>query len=151
MNPHDVDILSRTVYGEARGEPDIGRLAVAYVPCNRAAIAALFVAAHGRNHPLYGAGTVASACTAPWQFSCWNSHDPNLPKLIALDLDSEEAQPCVSMALAALGRTAPDPSCGATHYHTAMPPRDGMDWPPGWANGQTPTATVGAHVLYRLG
>jgi len=148
---HDLDVLARTVYGEARGESDLGRLAVAYVPVNRALIAAAFVASHGRHHPLYGDGTVASACLMPWQFSCWNLNDPNRAKLLALDPNGEEAAPCRAMAQAALDRTAPDPSNGATHYHTAMAPRDGMDWPPDWATGQTPTATIGSHCFYRLG
>ena len=147
----DLDTLCRTVYGEARGESDLGRLAVAYVPVNRALIAAAFVASRGRHHPLYGDGTVASACLAPYQFSCWNLRDPNRAKLLALDLASEEAAPCLEMAQAAIGRTAPDPSCGATHYCTLMAPRDGIDWPPDWTTGQTPTAAIGGHVFYRLG
>ena len=147
---HDLEVLARTVYGEARGEPELGRLAVANVPCNRASIAARFVETHGRRHPLYGDGTVASACTTKWQFSCWNANDPNLRKLLALDLASEAAAPSFAAARAALSHSEPDPSGGATHYHTAMSPRDGIDWPPAWAEGQTPTATVGAHVFYRL-
>jgi spore germination cell wall hydrolase CwlJ-like protein len=146
-----VDVLARTVYGEARGESDLGRLAVAYVPCNRAGIAARFVAARGYKHPLYGDGSVASACQAPWQFSCWNERDPNRAKLLALDLGSEAAAPSLWAANAAIQRSAPDPSNGGTNYHTAMAPRDGIDWPPSWAVGQKIVATVGAHVFYRLG
>ena len=153
----DLDILSRTVYGEARGESDLGKLAVAYVACNRAEIAARHVAAHGKPHPLYGDGSVASACQVHhtmhrpdgrdvevYQFSCWNEHDPNRVIILSLDLTSEEAQPCVRMAKAALQKTAPDPSNQATHYHTA-------NTAPYWAVGETPCAEVGDHVFYRLG
>ena len=151
MDPRDLDVLSRTVYGEARGEPDLGRLAVAYVPVNRALIAQAFVASHGRKHPLYGDGTVAGACTVPWQFSCFNPRDPNREKILALDLTSEEAAPCVSMATAALERSLTDPASGATHYCTAMAPSDGVDWPPDWTEGHEPTAVIGGQVFYRLG
>ena len=147
----DLDALARTVYGEARGESDLGRLAVAYVPITRAEIAARFVAATGHRHPLYGDGTVASACHMPWQFSCWNAKDPNMPKLIALDLTSEEAQPSVWAAGAALAGSAPNPAEGATHYHTTANPRPRHAWPPPWAQGQTPVTQVGGHVFYRLG
>lgn len=150
-----LDTLARTVYGEARGEPDLGRLAVAYVPCNRAAIAARFVKAHPehKRHPLYGDGTVASACRMPWQFSCWNENDPNRAELLALDLDSDAAAPCMAMARAALDETAPDPSNCATHYHTVASPWPDPDkrWPPKWADGKPPVATIGDHVFYRLG
>jgi len=146
----NLEILARTVYGEARGEPELGRVAVAFVPCNRAELAARFVEMHGRRHPLYGDGTVASACLARWQFSCWNPNDPNRPKLEALDLSTAAAAPSLEAATVAIRRAEPDPTGGATHYHTAMAPRDGIDWPPDWTEGQTPTAQVGAHVFYRL-
>jgi spore germination cell wall hydrolase CwlJ-like protein len=145
-----VDVLARTVYGEARGESEMGRLAVAYVACNRAEIAARYVEAHGRAHPLYGDGTVASACTMPWQFSCWNENDPNRAELLALDLYSDAGRPSLWAATTAINRSAPDPSNQATHYHTAMPPHDGIDWPPSWAEGQKVVATIGSHVFYRL-
>jgi spore germination cell wall hydrolase CwlJ-like protein len=32
-----------------------------------------------------------------------------------------------------------------------MAPRDGIDWPPTWTEGQKVVATVGSHVFYRLG
>ncbi len=141
----NLDRLARTVWGEARGESDLGRLAVAYVPITRAEIAARFVAATGRQrHPLYGDGTVASACLMPWQFSCWNESDPNLPKLLALDLESEEAQPSVWAAETALAGTVRDPTGGATHYHA-------KGIMPSWAMGATPTTIINNHVFYRLG
>ena len=145
----DLDILTRTVYGESRGEPDLGRLAVAYVFCNRAAIAVRFVASHGRPHPLYGNGTVASACRMPYQASCWNASDPNLIKLLTPPLEGDLMAPCLWVAKAALGETLPDPSCGATHYVTAMSPFEGTPWPPIWTHTMTLCATIGGHLFYR--
>lgn len=142
----DLETLTKTVYGEARGESALGRLAVAFVARNRAAIAARYVAAHPTksHHPLYGDGTVASACLMPYQFSCWLPHDPNFPKLLGLDVNSEEAHPCLEAAQSAIAGTAPDASEGATHYHTA-----GVH--PSWAYGQTPVTVIGQHLFYRLG
>ena len=89
----------------------------------------------------------------PYQFSCWLSGDPNRPKLIALDLETAAAAPCLTMARAALEKTAPDPGCGATHYHTVASPWPDPDkrWPPKWADGHDPVAEIGDHVFYRLG
>lgn len=140
---HDQDILARTVYGEARGEGDIGRLAVAYVACNRAEIAARYVAATERKHPLFGDGTIAGACLMPWQFSCWNASDPNSGPLHGLDLTGDAAIPCVAAACAAISRTPEDPSLSATHYHV-------LGLHPYWARGHDPLVTIGHHVFYRL-
>jgi hypothetical protein len=40
-------------------------------------IAAEYMDAKGEPHPLYGDGSLASACKALLQFSCWNADDPN--------------------------------------------------------------------------
>lgn len=144
----DEDVLARTVYGEARGESDLGRLAVAYVACNRAVIAARYVLKHGKRHPLYGGGSIAEACLAPWQFSCWNNTDANLKKLLLVDLESDAGAPSLWAARTAIDRTAPDPTNGATNYFTAMAPHDGMDWPPKWAESMKLVASIGAHNFY---
>ena len=147
----DLETLAKTVYGEARGESDMGRLAVAFVCCNRAAIADIYMHTRGHRHPLYGDGTVASACTMPFQFSCWNKGDPNYAKLLELDLASEGAAPCLESARIAIAKSAPDPSNGATHYHTKDKPSWAKKWPPTWAEGHVPTTKLGGHVFYRLG
>jgi N-acetylmuramoyl-L-alanine amidase len=140
----DQDILARTVYGEARGEGDMGKVAVAFVVCNRAEIAARYVAAAQRPHPLFGNGTPASACLVPWQFSCWNASDPNCEKLRNLDVLSEDAAPSLMAANAAISRTLEDPSLGATHYCVL-----GLD--PYWSRGHDPVAVIGHHKFFRLG
>ena len=142
----DVDILIRTIYGEARGESRKGKIAVAFIPCTRAKIAAEYKKIHKKNHPLYGSGTVASACTMAYQFSCWNLNDSNLPIINALNLESIEAQPSIEACHIALEELEVDPSCGATHYHTIN-----MIPFPNWAEGQKSCAKVGMHIFYNLG
>lgn len=140
----DLDFLFRTIYGEARGEPVLGQIAVGFVVCNRAKIAKEYKKLHDKNHPLYGSGTPASACTVAYQFSCWNLGDPNLPIIQALDPTTAEGMAFVEAAKTALEEKILDPSNGATHYHTP-------DVFPDWAQDQKSCAAIGRHIFYNLG
>ena len=62
MDASDLFTLARTVYGEARGESDQGRAAVAHVVLNRF-----------RSDKWFSAGTIEAVCRKPSQFSCWNN------------------------------------------------------------------------------
>jgi N-acetylmuramoyl-L-alanine amidase len=134
-----IDTLARTLYGEARGEGFDGRVAVAWVVANRF-----------RKNTWYG-GSITEVCRKPWQFSCWNANDPNLPKLKAVDeLDPLFAE-CIGIAglvyaavfgrIGALPATMKDPTSGATHYHvsTMTPP---------WAVNKVPVCQIGRHKFY---
>lgn len=131
MITSDVDILARTVYGEARGEDFIGRRAVAHVVLNR-------VAAKHRSE-----SRIAGAATEPWQFSCWNPNDPNVRRLELVTLDDAIFRQCWIAALYAIEEhnNGVDPTAGALHYHTVS-----VD--PHWAEGKTPCAAIGAHLFY---
>lgn len=133
---HDEDIAARTLWGEARGEPVAGQLAVAHVLWNRARIASEWKA-RGRRHPLFGDGTLAGVCLAPWQFSCWNANDPNRPKMEALT--AKQLEPFIAIVRRA--RHEPDPTKGSTHYHTKAVS-------PAWSRGLTPAAVIGAHMFF---
>lgn len=61
---HDVVTLARTLWGEARGEPIEGQVAVAWVIRNRADGARFAGQLLGRE------GAVAHVCLTLWQFSC---------------------------------------------------------------------------------
>ena len=137
---HDVDITARTIFGEARGEPDEGKIAVAWVIRNRAAIAQ----ATGRRQ--FGDGSPASACQRPFQFSCWNNNDPNAARLRALDADNPDPvfAECLRIAEDVLGDQTPDPTDGATFYHTRA-----LNPPPDWSRGKTPCATIGHHLFFK--
>lgn len=130
MTPEDIDTAARTIWGEARGERFEGMRAVAHVIKNRAARGG------------WWGNTPAAVCRKPWQFSCWNANDPNnakLPKLTARDHMFPEA---LEVAELVLTTDDPDPTGGATHYHThAVSPK--------WAAGLTPCAVIGGHRFYR--
>jgi spore germination cell wall hydrolase CwlJ-like protein len=139
----DEDTLARTLWGEARGEGREGMAAVAWVVRNRAAKAGRHETMHGRQHPLFGDGTAASACLRPLQFSCWNATDPNRARLTAVTREDPQFRIACEVAAAVLDGGLADPTNGATHYHEAS-------IHPAWAEGQTPTARIGRHVFYRL-
>lgn len=139
--PHDLETLARTIYGEARGETDTGMIAVGCVAVNRARIALAWVAKHGRPHPLFGDGSVRSACLAPWQFSSWNENDPNRAKLLAVSLDDPLMARCVQAARAAID--LPDITHGSTHYYATS-----MAEPPTWALNHTAAAHIGHHLFF---
>jgi spore germination cell wall hydrolase CwlJ-like protein len=126
-----IDTLARTLWGEARGEPRLGKEAVAAVMLNRLR----------RNAPGRFGATVEEVCRKPMQFSCWNPSDPNLAKLKQVDRSDVAFAECVSVAeLAVDGRLA-DPTDGADHYHT-------VNVSPGWSQGRTPCCTIGRHHFF---
>lgn len=124
-----LDTLARTLYGEARGEPDEGVIAVAQVILNRA------------NKPKWWGRDIKSVCQKAWQFSCWNKADPNREKLIALTEKSPQFLRCLHIGAGVMAGLYADLVQGATHYHA-----DG--WAPDWAEGKTPCVTIGRHHFY---
>jgi hypothetical protein len=133
----EIRTLARTMWGEARGEGELGMGAVAHVVLNR------------RVQLKYWGKTIEEVCTKPFQFSCWNANDPNLPRLqrvteadasyaLALKLARELA------SLAEGVRASRDPTLGATHYYARQ-----LQPPPRWARGKTPCARIGNHLFYR--
>lgn len=130
-----VDIVARTLWGEARGESVKGKEAVAAVIINRVRHAQ---AKGGRYW--WGADAV-QICLKPWQFSCWNATDPNRAKLDRVSMEDRSFRVCVRIARRALAGVLDDPTGGATHYH-----RRGL-LPP-WSRGRDPSAEIGEHVFF---
>lgn len=129
----DVDVLARTLWGEARGEGAAGMVAVGWTIRNRAA------------KPGWWGRDIVSVCQAPWQFSCWNKNDPNYPFLSgAKQIPSGEYLRAREAALAVISGSQPDPTGGATHYYATT-----MAKPPAWAAKAKRTATIGHHVFFR--
>ncbi|MCC9623924.1 cell wall hydrolase [Thalassospira sp. MA62] len=131
----EIEILARTLYGEARGEDLAGIEAVACVILNRVK----FAKARGR---YWWGNDVAGVCLKPGQFSCWNDTDPNRIKLLAINPRDGAYRLCKRIAKRALAGDVMDRTDGATHYHTYA-----VD--PYWARGHVPTAEIGNHLFYK--
>lgn len=96
----DIDWIMMTVWGEARGEDDQGKLAVAYVICNR-------MKQERR--------TALGVVLRPFQFSFWNTNDPSRWRMQPSLSDPIWAA-CYAAAKDALEQTKPDPTTGCTSY-----------------------------------
>ncbi len=145
---YDLDILARTIYGEARGEPIDGKIAVANVVLNRTRIAQELFKERGKvfSH-LFGNGTVAGACLRPYQFSCWNEKDPNSEKVKKIKASDLYFAECITVAKMALAGLCIDNTQGSTHYHVTS-----IGFPPSWkGNGEPdkePVVIIGSHSFY---
>lgn len=137
LTESDLDTLIRTIHGEARGEPMLGKVAVAHVILNRVRNPSWWSRKAGADIP---DDTVRAVCLKPWQFSCWNHNDPNRAEIIkatAPELRDEST----AAGYATSGIWA-DPTGGACHYHT-------VGLTPPWSQGRKPDLQIGGHVFYR--
>lgn len=127
----EIDVVARTIWGEARGEGITGMQAVANVICNRVS-AAIW----------YGA-SFEDVCKKPYQFSCWNASDPNSSKCAFVTDQDETFKSAKYIAELALNGLLADITRGANHYHAT-----GVR--PNWADDSKRTATIGNHIFYKL-
>lgn len=102
----DKVLLARMMFGEARNCSDEEKIAVAYVALNRAN--------DGKD---WNGRTIKEVILKPYQFSCFNSKDPNKEKL----LNPQSYEPrafdiCLQLAEGVLSGKYTDPTKGATHY-----------------------------------
>ncbi len=128
----ELDILARTLWGEARGEGLRGMQAVATVILNRA------------RNPRWWGHDVRSVCLAKYQFSCWlPKPEGELPSVQGVTVTDPSFELARSIAAGALGKLV-DATCGADTYanlHVSSP---------AWARGKTPCAIIGMHSFFRL-
>jgi spore germination cell wall hydrolase CwlJ-like protein len=142
ISPHDLDIATRTLFGEARGEGEAGQIAVCWTIRNRA------------GHGYWWGDSVAEVCQHPSQFSCWNERDPNRQKLIALDTGSDAYADLYEIVSRVMSDEIPDPTGQASHYCVR-----GLE--PAWRfitdkqhrriGVRQPSAIIGAHEFFKIG
>lgn len=131
-----VDVLARTIWGEARGEGSAGMQAVACVVMNRVRVS--------RELAGYWWGNdVIQVCHKPYQFSCWNKDDPNAAAIKKVDQSDLIFATALRIARRAIVGYLDDPTFGATHYHAA-----GIA--PYWAKNKEPVCVIGRHIFYKL-
>lgn len=125
------EVLARTIWGEARGEPLEGQKAIANVVLNRI-----------KSGKTWWGNDVRSVCLKPYQFSCWNQSDPNRSKLLALTSEDQIYVECLVIAQNAIGTDFPDNTNVADSYE-----RTGTN--AYWARTLSPVATIGNHQFFK--
>ncbi|WP_221930913.1 cell wall hydrolase [Telmatospirillum sp. J64-1] len=121
--------LAQNIYFEARGEPQVGQLAVAHVTLNRVA------------HPAFP-NTVCEVVTqggkkGPCQFSWWCDGRSTEPR----DLDAWAA--ALTLAREVLNGRTEDPTNGALYYHV-------VDLEVAWSEEKVDPQVIGRHIYFML-
>jgi spore germination cell wall hydrolase CwlJ-like protein len=108
---HEVDVLARTVWGEARGESDAGKIGVASVIRNRV---------RSPGFPK----TYADVClqkepgnSSVYEFSAWDVSGPNRAKMLSVTSADPVFVRCLQIAAGVMGGSIADNTGGATFYH----------------------------------
>ena len=132
LKMRDIDILARTIWGEARGEGREGMEAVASVIMNRY-----------RSEAWYSAKTIAGVAMKAYQFSAWNQDDPNYDQMINVTDKDPDFALALEIAREAISGSLDDRTGGATHYYAT--------WinPPTWTQGATETVQIGKHKFFK--
>jgi spore germination cell wall hydrolase CwlJ-like protein len=137
----DLAIVVRTLWGEARGEPVEGQIAVVGTLIERAKIAKAYCLRHSvAQHPLFGDGTLASAALMPEQYSCWIQRE----RLMALDPSKSDYAELYAVAQAAVSDKIAMHAPGATHYYAPAACAE-----PKWVVSAQWIADIGNHKFYR--
>jgi N-acetylmuramoyl-L-alanine amidase len=132
----EIDVLARTLWGEARSEGTAGMEAVAAVVLNRVKTAKALGG-------YWWGNDIIQVCQKPYQFSCWNRSDPSYKKLIEVTENNIYFRTALRISRRAVAGVLKDHTGGATHYHA-----DYVN--PYWAEGENSTTTIGRHIFYKL-
>ncbi len=135
INCSPVEILARTIYGEARGEDLKGKEAIACIVLNRVK------KAKENGGVFWWGNTIETICLKKWQFSCWNKDDPNYNKLISVTEENAVFAICKRIAKKAVCGLLKDFTFNSTHYHT-------KNISPNWSKGKAPICEIGNHYFY---
>ena len=98
----DKELMTLTIYGEARGEKTPGRIAVGTVILERV------------DHRNWDGKTIREVCLMKYQFSCYLENDPNYGKLLNIAEHWDESiiidhalQECFDIAAGLIDKTIP--------------------------------------------
>lgn len=138
----DLDALTLTLWGEARGEPLSGIIAVAMVVMNRL------------KQRYKGDNTAAKVClhtspTGTFQFSCWRDEADAMGRMLERIVGNPHNLPpdlakCREVAQEALAGQLADNTRGANHYYEKSIPT------PYWAKDLTPLVEIGKHRFFNV-
>ncbi len=126
----DKDILARTVYLEARGEPKDGWRGVAFVILRRAKL----------NKSYWGGNSVKKVCLKAGQFECYKQGLDHSIRNISLYNEIKLVTDKIFD-----GDDTTDPTRGADHYNN--PTKENP--PPDWTYNCNKTVMIGKHQFYK--
>ena len=136
----EVDLIAKTIVGEARSEIWEGKLAIANVILNR------------NEHKGWFGSSIAKIINKPSQFSCWNANDPN--RKISCNpekyVNNDVWKECKVAARLVYNNEVVDNTMGATHYLTISAyNRIQKAYTKHWVFNLVPTITIGNHIFFR--
>ena len=130
----DVDVLARTIYGEARGE---------LYKYGIASLIAIANVIYNRYKKKFGL-SIEEICLKKYQFSCWNKNDPNYEKIKSVNENQCHVfRKCIEISTNILSDKWPDLTDGCDHYHATF-------LKPSWALYQKPKYIFGDHAFYSI-
>ena len=130
----EIEIMAKTIYGEARGE------------YKKEGIKALEAVGHViMNRSLSSSLPVSSECLKPKQFSCWNPGDPNRKVTENATLSDPVYRICYIVAKRIICGEVDDITGGANHYYSRH-----LKKIPYWAKGKISTVQIGNHIFFKL-
>jgi hypothetical protein len=131
ISPAQLDMIARTVVGEAGNQEPLGQAAVAHVILNRVS--------DGRwgNSP-------SSVVLAPNQFEAWS----NPQALASIPRTSKQYQDALAIAKQVASGDIPDPTNGAMNYaNVDTVQKRGNQSAMNWINGMTNVTKIGDHTF----
>ena len=93
LNQHDIELIAKTVYGEARGCSVVEQSAVIWCILNRVDS---------------GFGTIEEVVTVPYQFTGYNENNPVVGDFVELTIDVLLRWSIEKYCIGEVGRTLPD-------------------------------------------
>lgn len=132
-----IDILARTLWGEARADSVRIKEAIAAVVLNRVTLA------KQRFGKDWWGTTVVEACLASGQFPCWRLTPEYRASLMQVPDTDPDLAICRRIAARAVRGALVDPTYGATHYRR---PREH----PLWAERRKPKVRIGSFKFYQI-
>jgi len=131
LSDRELDLMARTIYGEASGKNPRGQAAVGHVILNRTA---------AEGYP----GDVAGVVLQRSQFEPWSTR---AAELMSLPRNSQAYRDARQTAEDVAAGLVPDFTGGATHFVAPVAQRQLGRQMPKWAQGE-PLANEGGHLFY---
>lgn len=130
----EIDLMTRVLYGEARGETPEGQVNIVHTIINRA-----------EDRKKRFGPTYSEVMIRPFAFSCMNADDPNYKKLLELDKKSLTYKKLHAIVVKTINERLNggiDPTQNSTHYHN-------LKVDPKWNMAADGMIRIGNHKFWR--